>query len=151
MTTKRLLITVAVLTVILVGLVIYTFAILLPRAGQTSVTNVTPTPSNTPGAVATTKTNKTRKFIGTIQSLGNQTFTLTPTKGKKTITVNVDDQTKYTNTAANGSTASFSDLKVGQMVEVKGHPDPQDPTVVQAVSIIINPPTAKPTATATAG
>jgi hypothetical protein len=151
MTTKRLLIIIAVLAVILVGLATYTSALLLSRTGQASVSTVTPTPSNAPITVPTTKTNKTRKFIGTIQSLGNQTFTLTPTKGKKTITVNVDDQTTYTNTTANGSAASFSNLKVGQMVEVKGHSDPQDSTVIQAVSIIINPPTTKPTPTPTSG
>ena len=139
MTIKRLLIIIGVLFVILVGVSIYTFAVLLgptpASSSQSSLTNATLTPAVTVTAV---RTIKGRKFVGTIQSLGNQTFVITLTKGNKTVTVNVDASTKYTssNSATNGAT-SFGDLKVGQMVQVKGRVDPQDQTTVLAVSVLV--------------
>src|SRR5437660_8979154 len=136
MTIKRLLIIIGVLFVILVGVSIYTFAVLLgpTQASPTSqrfLANATLTPAVT---VTATRTTKGRKFVGTIQSLGNQTFVITLSKGNKTVTVNVDVSTKYT--SSNGA-ASFGDLKVGQMVQVKGRVDAQDPTTVLAVSVLV--------------
>jgi hypothetical protein len=84
--------------------------------------------------MTTTKTARGRKFVGTIQSLGNQTFVITLSRGSKTVTVNVDASTKY---ATSNGVASFTDLKVGQMVQVKGHVDPLNPTTVLAVSILV--------------
>ena len=137
MTRNRLLITIGVLVVILVGLSIYAFAILLPHTGQNAFASVTPTPSAT---LATPKANKIRKIVGTVQSLGDQTFIVSLSQGKKTITVNVNAKTKYT--TLSGS-AAFSDLKVGQMVQIRARVDPQDPTSVLAVSIMITPSTGK--------
>lgn len=137
MTRNRLLIIIGVLGIILVGLVVYTFAILLPNNNAPSVASITPTPVTTP---TTTKTAKTRKVVGTIQSLSAQTLLVAPTHGKKTFTVNVDESTKYTTPAGPGS---FSDLKVGQSVEVKGQVDAQDATVILAKSITVTPPTGK--------
>src|SRR2546421_3631444 len=139
MTIKRLLIIIGVLFVILVGVSIYTFAILL---GQTQANQASPTPQTsltsarlTPAVTMTTTTTaKGRKFVGTIQSLGNQTFVITLSRGSKTVTVNVDASTKF---ATSNGAASFNDLKVGQMVQVKGHVDPLDPTTVLAVSILV--------------
>jgi hypothetical protein len=140
MTIKRLLIIIGVLFVILVGVSIYTFAVLLgptqaSPTSQSSLTNATLAPAVT---VTVTRTTKGRKFVGTIQSLGNQTFVITLSKGNKTVTVNVDASTKYTSSSgATNGTMSFGDLKVGQMVQVKGRVDPQDPTTVLAVSILV--------------
>src|SRR5947209_6101022 len=133
MTRNRLLIIVGVLVVILIGVSVYTFAILLPNVGQAAVSSVTPTPT---GTVATTRTAKARKITGTIQSLGASSMVILLHSGK-TVTVNVDGTTKYN--SSNGS-ATFSDLKVGQTVEVKGHADPNDSTAVLALSIVIKPP-----------
>src|SRR2546421_5766314 len=138
-TIKRLLIIIGVLFVILVGVSIYTFAILLGQTQanqasatpQTSLTSARLTPAVT---MTTTTTAKGRKFVGTIQSLGNQTFVITLSRGSKTVTVNVDASTKF---ATSNGAANFNDLKVGQTVQVKGHVDPQDPTTVLAVSILV--------------
>jgi len=136
MTIKRLLIISGVLFVILVGLGIYTLAILIPQT-QASQASATPQTSGTltPAVTATTtRTAKGRKFVGTIQSLGNQTFVIVLSRGRKTVTVNVDAGTTY---ATSSGTATFNDLKVGQMVQVKGHVNPADPTSVLAVSILV--------------
>ena len=131
MTNKRLLIIIGVLFIILLGVSVYTFAILLPNASQTSLSTLTPTPVGTP---AVTQIASVRRVVGTIQTVGNQTFVVALTHGKKTVTVNVNDKTKYT--TPNG-TATFSDLKVGVLVEVRGRPDSLDPTTILAVSIIV--------------
>ena len=136
MTIKRLLIISGVLFVILVGLGIYTLAILIPQT-QASQASATPQTSATltPAVTATTtRTDKGRKFVGTIQSLGNQTFVIVLSRGRKTVTVNVDAGTTY---ATSSGTATFNDLKVGQMVQVNGHVNPADPTSVLAVSILV--------------
>lgn len=136
MTIKRLLIITGVLFVLLVGVSIYTLALLLGQtqanqASQTSLTNATLTPAVT---VTATRVARGRKFVGTIQSVGNQTFVITLSRGNKAITVNVDASTTY---ATSNGVATFNDLKVGQRVQVKGHVDPQDPTSVLAVSVLM--------------
>lgn len=55
-------------------------------------------------------------------------------RGKKTLTVNVDANTIYT--TSNGTT-NFSGLQVGETVQVRGRIDPQDSTAVLAVSILV--------------
>ena len=134
MTGNRLLIMIGALLIILVGVSVYTFALLFPRAGQTSLSTLTATPSGT----VSVKTDNARRVVGTIQSLGNQTFLVMPIQGsQKPMTIDVDGQT--TITSSTGS-AFFSDLKVGQTVLVRGRPDPPYPTVLLATSIVINPP-----------
>src|SRR5437867_4115067 len=117
MTTRnQLLIIIGVLTIIVLGLAIYTFAILLPGNNQSTAASVTPTPVTTPTVDSATKANKPKRYTGTIGAISNQTLTIL--RGKKTITVNVNGSTTYS--TPNGK--SFSDLKVGQFVVVKGQP-----------------------------
>jgi len=130
MTIKRLLIIIGVLLILLVGVSVYTLAVLLPNTSQTSQSTL----STTPTQAAPTIISSAQGVIGTIQSLGNQTFVIALANQKKTITVNVNDKTKYT--TPNGS-ATFRDLKVGELVEVRGHPDSIDVTTMLAVSIIV--------------
>ena len=130
MTIKRLLILIGILLILLLGVSVYTFAILLPNAAQTPLSTLNPTPA---GAV-TTKISSVRRVIGTIQSLGSHTFVIALAHGKKTVTVNVNDQTRYT--TPDGS-ATFSALKVGEMVEVRGRTDVLDTTTILAASIIV--------------
>ncbi|HLX40223.1 MAG TPA: DUF5666 domain-containing protein [Ktedonobacteraceae bacterium] len=134
MTRNRLLIIIGVLTVIVIGLAIYTFAILLPHTGQNSAASVTPTAA--PGTI-TTKGNRARKISGIIQSLGNQSFVIKASSGKKLTTVNVDSTTKYTSFTG---TITFADLKVGDNVTVKGRLDPSTKAIL-AQSVTITPPT----------
>ena len=129
MTRNRILMLAGVLLIILIGLSVYVFAILMPNAGQAGLTDLTPTPS----ATVVTQT-KLRRVIGTIQSLNGQSLVIALTRNKKTLTVNVTAQTRYA--IANG-TASFSDLKVGQTVNVLGRSDLQDTSVIMATSIVV--------------
>ena len=130
MTIKRLLIIIGILLILLVGVSVYTLAVLLPDTSQSSQSTF----STTPTQAAPTIISSAQGFIGTIQSLGNQTFVIVLANQKKTITVNVNDKTKYT--TQNGS-ATFRDLKVGELVEVRGHPASIDGTTMLAVSIIV--------------
>lgn len=131
MTKNRLLILVGVLLIILIGVSVYVFAILMPNATQATTADLTPTPSAT--VVSNTNT-KVRQVTGIIQSLSNQSLVITLKHGGKTMTINVDGQTHYSNTAG---TAAFSDLKVGETVVVRGNTDPQDATSLLATTISI--------------
>ncbi|GAC1620668.1 MAG: hypothetical protein NVS4B7_12690 [Ktedonobacteraceae bacterium] len=123
---------------------VYTFAILLPNNNSSATANITPTPVTTPTAIG--KTSKTRKVVGTIQSIGSQMLTILLRNGKKTVTANVDSSTTYTTLTGAGT---FNDLKVGQFVQVKGHIDPQDSTTILATSITVTTPKSTPTVTST--
>jgi hypothetical protein len=87
--------------------------------------SVTPTPTQ-PSVATTTRTkNKkaNKKYTGTIESLGTNSFVLSQSgKKSKTVTVMVDDQTVYNGP---GGKISFSSLVVGEMVQVKGMVDSQ--------------------------
>src|SRR5712692_5616194 len=105
MTINGLLIMIGALLIILVGVSVYTFALLFPHAGQTSLSTLTATPSGT----VSVKTDKARRVVGTIQSLGDQTLIVMSTQGSTSpITVNVDTQTKFTSLTGR---ATFRDLK----------------------------------------
>ncbi len=130
MTIKRLLMIMGILCILLLGVSAYTFAILLPRAAQTSLATLTPTPSGT----VPVKISSVNRVVGTIQSLGTQTFVIVLLQEKKTVTVTVTANTTYT--TPNGS-ATFSDLKVGEIVEVRGRADSLDTTTILAASIIV--------------
>src|SRR5947209_12814492 len=132
MTIKRLLIILGILFIILLGVSVYTIAVLLPNATQTSLSTLTPTPVEIPPA---TKIASVRRVIGTIQSIGNQTFVVALADGEKPVTVNVNDKTNY---ITPGRTATFSALRVGEMVEVRGRSDSMDSTTMLAASIIVN-------------
>ena len=139
-TTNRLLIIIGVLAIIILGLAVYTFAVLLPASNQ-STASVTPTPVTTPTFDSSTTANKPRRYTGTIESIGNQTLTIL--RGKKTLTINVDGSTIYSTPTGK----NFSDLKIGQFIVVKGQPDVQDNTTVMASSITVTTPKATATAT----
>jgi len=130
MTIKRLLIIIGILLILLVGVSVYTLAVLLSDTSQSSQSTF----STTPTQAAPTIISSAQGFIGTIQSLGNQTFVIALANQKKTITVNVNDKAKYT--IQTGS-ATFRDFKVGELVEVRGHPDSMNVTTMLAVSIIV--------------
>ena len=128
---KRLLIIIGVVAVVILGLAGVGLALALsPHSGQTSTSSVTPT------VTSSTVSNKIRTVKGIISSLGNQSFEMRVGKGKKTTTVNVSAQTKITTVQGTGS---FSDLKVGQTVQVKGHVNTLDKSI-DAVSVLALPP-----------
>ena len=127
---KRLLIIIGIVSVIVLGLAGFGLALALaPHSGQASTSNVTSTPT-------TTTSTKTRSVTGVIQSLGNQSFVIKVGKGKRTMTVNVSAQTKITTVQGAGT---FSDLQVGETVQVKGYVNTQTKTI-DAVSVLAEPP-----------
>lgn len=134
MTRNRLLIIIGVLLIIVVGLAVYTFAILLPHAGQSATASITPTPA---ASAVTPKGNRVRKVSGVIQSLGSQSFVIKPLRGTKSTTVNVDSATTYSSFTG---TVTFADLKVGENVSVKGRPDLSTPKAILAQSVTVVPP-----------
>jgi hypothetical protein len=129
MTFKRLLLILGISLILLIGISIYSFAILFPNTAQTSLSTPTITP-------VPTKISSVYRVEGTIQSLGNQTFVIALTHENKTVTVDVNDKTTYTTP---GGSATFSDLKVGELVEVRSHTDAFDTTTILAVRVIIKP------------
>lgn len=130
MTIKRLLIIIGIILILLIGVSTYAFAILLPNAAQTSLSTLTPTP----GGAVTTKISSVYRVEGTIQSLGNHTFVIALTHENKTVTISVNDKTTYT--TPNGS-ATFNDLKVGELVEVRSRMDAFNTTTILAVRVIV--------------
>lgn len=127
---KRLLIIIGVVAVLVLGLAGFALALALaPHSGQASTSNATTTPTTTTSA-------KTRSVTGVIQTLGNSSFVIRVGKGKRTMTVNVSAQTKISTVQGAGS---FSDLQVGETVQVKGSVNTQAKTI-DAVSIIAEPP-----------
>lgn len=153
---KRVLIIVGVVVVVVmlaagVGLV-YAFSALGQQSSAnaslsaTATARVSPTPGGAPGQ---------RRVAGVVKSLGNQSFVLAVDKGKRSITVNVNAQTKYTSGGA-AKAASFSNLQVGETVAVQGTYDAASKTMT-AARVVIAPktktatptPAASPTATAT--
>jgi Domain of unknown function (DUF5666) len=75
-------------------------------------------------------------MLGVIQSLNNQTIQLTSMRGKRVVTVTVNASTKYSTLEGQ---AAFSDLKVGESVDVTGLIDAQAQTF-DATQVIILPP-----------
>src|SRR5207253_1687645 len=84
---------IGVLAIIVLGLAVYTFAILLPGNNQSAV-SVTPTPVTTPTVDSGTTANKPRRYTGTIESIGNQTLTIL--RGKKMLTFTVENDITMT-------------------------------------------------------
>ncbi len=71
---------------------------------------------------------------GTVQSLGHQSLVITSRPEKQAITVVVNSETRY---AMSNRPASFSNLRAGQTVTIRGQVDPEDPTKILALSILI--------------
>jgi Domain of unknown function (DUF5666) len=130
---KPLLILIGVLAVILVGATGLFLA--FANLSQASTTSATPTASVTL-AQGTATTKKMRKITGVIQSVSAQGFILQATTGKKTTTVTVDSTTKYSSAAG---AISFSDLKVGETVEVRGTYDKSSQTVLASRVTVVAP------------
>jgi hypothetical protein len=95
-------------------------------------------------ATTTTKNKKgNKKYTGVIQSLGTNSFVLMGTgKKAKSITIMVDDQTKYS--GPNGKIA-FSDLQVGENVTVKGTLDSQSQAFTASAVTVMASGNATPT------
>jgi hypothetical protein len=74
-------------------------------------------------------------MIGKIQSLGHQSLVIALMPDNKTLTANVNDKTYYI--SSTGIT-TFSALKVGQQVEVRGYVVNVSPSlIVLAVRIVV--------------
>ena len=128
---KRLLIIIGVVSVIVLGLAGFGLALALaPHSGQASTSSGTSTPTTA------TTSSKTRSVTGVIQSLGNQSFVIKVGKGKRMMTVSVSAQTKITTVQGAGT---FSDLQIGETVQVKGSVNTQSKTI-DAVSVLAEPP-----------
>ena len=132
MSRRRLLIIIGIAAVVLIGVAVLAMGVAFGHTGQTSSSSLTPT-------LSSTTVNKPRLFVGVIQSLSGQSFVLALNHKKKTVTVLVNDGTKYSTPSG---TASFGDLQVGRMVQVRGRVNPQDQTVL-ALSVRILPPPAR--------
>lgn len=132
---KTLLIMIGVLAVILVGAIGLILAFTFANPSQASTSSATPTASVTL-AQGTATTKKVRKITGVIQSVSAQSFVLKSTTGKKTTTVTVDSTTKYSSVAG---PISFSDLKVGEAVEVRGTYDQASQTVLASRVTVVAP------------
>ena len=129
---NHLLAVMSVLVIILVGASLYALAIMYPRATQTSFTNQTPVPT---GTIIPTKIDPLRRMIGIIQSLGHRSLVITLIPDNKTLTVNVNDKTQYM--SSTGMT-TFSALKVGQQVEVRGYVvNVSSVLTILAVSVVV--------------
>ncbi len=138
---KRVLIIIGVAAVVLVGAISFTlaFAFSHVNANQASETPTVVLPSTTQ------KTGSRACLLGTIQSLGNQSFVVTANQGKRTVTVNVNAQTAYVERGSQAS-LSFTTLTVGEKVRVTaqgpcGKPD----TTVLAQTVTVLPAVGSPT------
>ncbi|MFL5666699.1 MAG: DUF5666 domain-containing protein [Ktedonobacteraceae bacterium] len=116
----------------MVGASLYALAIMYPRATQTSLTNQTLAPT---GIIIPTKIDPLRRMKGMIQSLGHRSLVITLIPDNKTLTVNVNDKTQYM--SSTGMT-TFSALRVGQQVEVRGYVvNVSSVLTILAVSIVV--------------
>ena len=145
---KRLLIIIGVIVVIVFGVGGFGVAYALSRLDQTATTSssvaIIPTtnPSSTNTGTGTGQANKGRSVLGVIQSLHSQTIVIATLRGNSTVNVTVSASTQYT--TLDGK-ASFNDLKVGRTVNVIGQINTQDQALT-AVRIILLPPVGQLTA-----
>ncbi len=131
MTGKQLYFVLGVLLIVLVGALALFFAALDPQAAKDSaLAPLTPTPTG----VVSAQVSNVRRVTGTIQALGNQSLVVALPHGNTTITIHVDAFTTYRSAA---SSASFTSLKVGQMVYVQGELDQHALAQILALSIVI--------------
>ncbi len=141
---KRVLIIIGVVLVVLAGAISFTLAYAFSHTNQ--VSTVTDTPTALP-SVTSNKTGNGACIQGVIQSLGNQSFLVAENKGKRTVTVNVNNQTTYDRHGGQAS-LSFTDLVVGDKVRVsvEGQCNKQETTVV-AQGVIVLTATGSPNST----
>lgn len=132
------LIIIAVLGIILLGMGALMVALAVPRQGRTDLPAITPAPSVTMASTS----NKNLRVVGIIQSLGEETFSVTVPHNTNPVVVVLNDRTNYATFAGE---ATFDDLQIGQKVEVKGQVNPEDHTLV-ANRVQLLPPAGKVTA-----
>ncbi|HJT57616.1 MAG TPA: hypothetical protein VJ761_14030 [Ktedonobacteraceae bacterium] len=116
----RSIILIGALIVVILGAAGFGLAFAVSHMGAGTAT-VTPTPTTAPTVVTTTKTkkqNSNKKYTGVIQLINTNSFVMTEIgKKAKTLTVMVNDSTTYSST---GGKITFSALKAGEVVVVKG-------------------------------
>jgi hypothetical protein len=143
---RRMLIIIGVVGVIILGGLGFVFALLLSQANASS-TAATPTPT----VVATIPNPTTANHVcasGVIQSVGAQSFVISATKAKKTVTITiaVNAQTIYRKNGVPGF--SFTGLAPGQHVRIiaQGICDPSASTITaQRVTVVVSAITPTPT------
>jgi maltose-binding protein MalE len=145
-TRRVLIIIVAVLVVIIGGLGIALFVSLSNANSAPAASASTPTVTTSP-----TKTTNPACVAGIVQSVNSngQSFVVSENKGKKTVTVEVNDQTTY---MKRGQSAAFTDIAVGDRVRViaQGTCNHRATTILASTIAIMLPaktptPTTSPT------
>lgn len=137
---RTLFIIVGVLGIVLVGVIGLALAFVVANPGKAATSSATPVPTGTVFGTATTQ--KIKKINGVIQSLGTQSFVIKAINGKKTTTITVDNRTKYSSAAG---AITFSDLQVGDSVQVRGTYDQTSQSIL-AQRITVEAPTGSITA-----
>lgn len=140
-TNRRLLIIIGVLSIVLLGLVVAAIAVVIQRSGPaTASVNPTPTVASATTATVTTKP-RTRRIVGVIQSINQQSFLVVPQNKKKPVAIMLTSTTKYKTPNGQGS---FSNLQVGQTVQVNASYNTQSGTW-DATRVTISPVLPTPT------
>lgn len=141
---RRVLIIIGVATVILVGAISFTLAFAFSHVNANQAATASDIPTVVP-PVTTQRTGNRACLLGIIQSLGKQSFVVSTNQGKRTITVNVNDQTTYVERGSQTS-LSFTTLTVGEKVRVtvQGPCGKQDTTVL-AQTVTVLPAVGSPT------
>ncbi|HLX57085.1 MAG TPA: hypothetical protein VKR83_08695 [Ktedonobacteraceae bacterium] len=147
---RRMLIIIGVVGVLLLGALGFAFAFLLSQANASSSAA-----TSTPTVISTTpnpgKTNRACA-LGIVQSIDsqNQAFVVSESKGKKTVTITVNAQTAFHKRG--DAKFSFTSLAVGQQVRVtsQGVCDKTASTfAAQSITVVVSAlPAASPTPTA---
>lgn len=112
---KRVLIIVGAVAVVIVGLSVFAFVFFLGQANQTAASGSTPTAAPTATASATAKATTRACALGVIQSIGSSSFVVAESKGTKTVTVMVDSTTVI---RKHGADIPLNSLTVGEHVRV---------------------------------
>ncbi len=138
---KRVLIIMAIV-VVLLGAAGFGVAYALGQSGQASTPATAATVGTNPSSTGPGQRNNVRGASGVIQSLNNQTIVITLLRGKRTMNVTLSANTKYFTLEGQ---ATFSDLKVGEAVNVVGQFDAQA-QALNALRVVILPPLGQVTA-----
>lgn len=112
---KRVLIIVGAVAVVIVALSVFAFVFFLAQANQTVASEATPTVVPAATATATAKATTRACALGVIQSIGSSSFVVAESKGAKTITVMVDSATVI---RKHGADIALNSLMVGEHVRV---------------------------------
>ncbi|HLI08481.1 MAG TPA: DUF5666 domain-containing protein [Ktedonobacteraceae bacterium] len=144
---RKLFIIIGVLVIIVLGLgaAAVVAVIAHANASDTSTAGATPTVTASALSTGTTATKpKSRRIVGTIQSINGQAIVIVPGKGgKKPVTVMLTSTTKYKTSTGK---ASPGDLQVGQAVQVTATLNSSNGEL-DATRIVIQTASATPAAT----